>query len=90
MALLLAFLLLSYVIATSSYLRDSDQFVAEISKLRVEKHHLLVTMDVERLYPSIPHDLCIELLTKHLDARGCTYTAYLMAILDVVLKENYC
>jgi hypothetical protein len=47
-------------------------------------------MDVERLYPSIPHDLCIELLTKYLDARCCTYTAYLMAILDIVLKENHC
>ena len=86
-ALLLAFLLLAYVVRTSSYLRDSNQFVAELNTLTVPPHALLVTYDVERLYPSIPHRLCITMLAT---AMGCTYTAFLMAILEVVLNENYC
>ena len=89
-ALLLAFLLLSYVIATSTYVRDSDQFVAELRSVKVLPHYLLVTLDVVRLYPTIPHRLCVRLLSDYLNSKGCTYTAFLMAILDVVLTENYC
>ena len=81
---------MSYVIASSSYLRDSDQFVGELNRVKVEDHHFLVTYDVVRLYPTIPHALCISLLTDYLNSHGCTYTAFLMAILNTVLTENYC
>lgn len=71
-------------------MRDSDQFVAELRKIKVGPDDFLVTFDVVRLYPSIPHKLCIQLLTDYLNESGCTYTAFLMAILNVVLTENYC
>jgi hypothetical protein len=32
----------------------------------------------------------VQLLSDYLNSKGCTYTAFLMAILDVVLTENYC
>ena len=36
---------------------DSDQFVAELRKIEVGPDDYLVTFDVVRLYPSIPHKL---------------------------------
>ena len=58
-ALLLAFFMLAYVLRTATYMRDSDQFVAELRKIKVGPDDFLVTFDVVRLYPSIPHKLCI-------------------------------
>jgi hypothetical protein len=75
---------MSYVIVSSNFLRDSDEFVAELNRVKVEDQHFLVTNNVARLYPTIPHVVCISLLTDYLNSHGCTYTAFLMAILNTV------
>ena len=65
LALLLAALLLPYVRATSTYVQDTDDFQRNLSSVVVLGDYFLVTYDVERLYPSIPHgvdfDFCIYL-----------------------------
>jgi hypothetical protein len=62
----------------------------ELHQIKVGPDDYLVSFDVVRLYPSIPHKLCIGLLTDYLNDARFTYTALLMAILNVVLTENYC
>lgn len=47
-----------------SYLRDTNHFLREISKLEVPEDSFLVTMDVSALYTNIPHMDGIESLVK--------------------------
>ena len=51
---------------------------------------LLVTYDVERLYPSISHDSCMIEVERHLRERGCQLSGFAVAILGLILQLNYC
>eukprot|EP01052_Picozoa_sp_SAG31_P054454 SAG31_NODE_14506_length_802_cov_111.297297_1_plen_195_part_01 len=51
---------------------------------------LLLTYDIVRLYPSIPHELCYTLLHRHLRAQSCEFTDFIIAALRVILNYNYC
>ena len=50
----------------------------------------LLTYDVVRLYPSIPHTLCYTLLHRHLRASGCSYASFLINALKIILNYNFC
>eukprot|EP01050_Picozoa_sp_SAG11_P011555 SAG11_NODE_1233_length_5450_cov_5.983368_1_plen_199_part_10 len=74
------------------FTKDTDQINRELlsSANRVTDDTFLITYDVVRLYPSIPHELCYTLLHRHLRARNCPYTDFLIAALRVILDYNYC
>eukprot|EP01050_Picozoa_sp_SAG11_P049627 SAG11_NODE_27214_length_335_cov_0.974576_1_plen_47_part_10 len=46
------------------FTQDSDQINREVLTRTVGGQHFLVTYDVVRLYPSIPHELCYTLLHR--------------------------
>ena len=63
---LLAFLLEPLVRYTDSYVRDADHLSVCLQQTTIGPHDILVTYDIVNLYPSIPHDLCIDMVAQHL------------------------
>eukprot|EP01050_Picozoa_sp_SAG11_P010692 SAG11_NODE_1086_length_5931_cov_2.593450_4_plen_526_part_00 len=90
LAELVAALTAPYVLETPVFTQDSDQINRELLTRAVGGQHFLVTYDVVRLYPSIPHELCYTLLRRHLRARRCPYTDFVIAALRIILNYNYC
>eukprot|EP01051_Picozoa_sp_SAG22_P007682 SAG22_NODE_549_length_9239_cov_7.477899_8_plen_516_part_00 len=90
LAQLEAALLQPYVEAIPVWTRDTDQVNRLIDDTTVGPDDLLITYDVVRLYPSIPHELCYTLLRRHLEANRCPYTDYLIAALRIILNQIYC
>ena len=90
LALLLADLLQPYVTATDTYVKDTDDFTRRLAGIRVPTSTFLVTYDVERLYPSIPHDSCLFEVERHLRERGCRLSAFAVTILGLILSLNVC
>jgi hypothetical protein len=90
LAELVAHLVQPYVVATPVFTQDSDQINRELNDFSVGKDDLIITYDIVRLYPSIPHELCFVLLQRHLTAQGCRYTDFIIAALRIILNRNYC
>eukprot|EP01048_Picozoa_sp_COSAG05_P019889 COSAG05_NODE_3236_length_2216_cov_259.874350_1_plen_191_part_10 len=90
LALMLADLLTPYVRATDTFVKDSDDFIRRLANIQVPTGTLLVTYDVERLYPSIPHDSCIFEVERHLRERGCRLSGFAVLALSLILSLNFC
>jgi hypothetical protein len=75
-----------YVTATDTYVKDTDDFTRRLAGIRVPTSTFLVTYDVERLYPSIPHDSCLFEVERHLRERGCRLSAFAVTILGLILS----
>lgn len=59
----------SHVIALPSYLKDSIKLLKMIEGVQLAEDFLLVTIDVESLYSSIPHDRGIQTVGSFLRER---------------------
>ena len=54
-----------------SYIKDTNDLLFKLNNLgKIPENACLVTADVVRLYPSIPHDEGLEVLSKQLNARS--------------------
>ena len=51
---------------------------------------LIVTYDVERLYPSIPHAAALLCLRAFLTRHRCPFVDFAVTALDIILSCNYC
>ena len=76
-----------------AYLKDSTQFINEISEIPVEKDTWLVTVDVKSLYTNIPNDEGIQACYEAWRARENTDPQHppadvLRHLLEIVLKLN--
>ena len=74
-----------------SYIRDSGDFIGKIKNLTsIPSGSLLVTADVVRLYPNIPHDLGLKALREALAKREnkSVATDELVKMAEFVLKNN--
>ncbi|UYV79273.1 hypothetical protein LAZ67_17001880, partial [Cordylochernes scorpioides] len=65
-------------------------FIQEILNTNIENHHLIVSFDVEALYPSLPHQLILEntkslLIENRLDQ---TVINKIIELIDLSLKSN--
>jgi hypothetical protein len=91
LAALLALLLHPYIISgISTHLQDTDDFQRALLALLVSSCSLIVTYDVERLYPSIPHDAAVRRLRTFLTRAGCAFVDFACAALEFILANNYC
>ena len=73
-----------------SYLKDTAQLTLLLKSLRIDQpdNTLLVTMDINSMYPSIPQEEGIQALLRHdnlLPFPKITTTR----LLNFILKENY-
>jgi hypothetical protein len=89
-ALLLSFLILPFVRRTPTYLRDSGTLIVDLARLQVGGDHILISYDVCRLYPSIPHDKCYRFLRNHLHDRNFYLANFCVATLLIILTYNFC
>ena len=74
------------------YIKDSGHFLEKIKTLRcIPDNALLVTADVVRLYPSIPHQAGLTVLKEALDKRPLKQipTDDLIKITEFVLSNNF-
>ena len=60
-AVALAKILMPYVRRTAEFIKDSTEVIRRLSSRPFREATLLLTLDVARLYPSIPHDKCMGL-----------------------------
>ena len=58
--------------------------------MKVGGDHFLVTYDVCRLYPSIPHDKCYRFLRNHLHDRHFYLATFCASALLIILGYNFC
>ena len=89
-ALLLSFLILPFVRRTPTYLKDSGTLIVDLARLQVGGDHILISYDVCRLYPSIPHDKCYRFLRNHLHDRSFYLANFCVATLLIILTYNFC
>ena len=71
------------------YVRDTD----DINRLLLDPirgDFLILTYDIVRLYPSIPHRRCFTLLHEFLTEKSCKYAEFSVKLLEVILQRNYC
>ena len=87
---LIAFLLLPYVRATSTYCKDTDDFQRQLSSFRVCGDWYLITYDVVNLYPSIPHVGCRDKIAAFLTRASCACASFIVAAVELILELNYC
>ena len=73
-----------------SYLRDTSQLTTILSNLHITEpdNTLLVTMDINAMYPSIPHEEGIQALLKH-DVSLPFPKMVTTRLLNFILTENY-
>ena len=90
LAELLANLLQPFVTELPVFTQDTDQINRLVDDTHVPGTDFLLTYDIVRLYPSIPHDLCYVLIRRHLAAQKCPHTDFIIAALKVVLNFNFC
>ena len=89
-ALLIAFLLMPLVRVTTSFCKDSDSFIRELSTFTFSHHGTLFSFDVEKLYPSILHGHCVSTIRAYLLSKRFRYTLLVCNLLAVVLAYNFC
>jgi hypothetical protein len=87
---LIAELLQSYVMELPVWVKDTDQINRKLDAMTIPADAFLLTYDIVRLYPSIPHELCYTLLREYLHERDCPYADFIVAALRIVLNRNYC
>lgn len=49
-----------------------------------------MTYDVERLYPSIPHEAAVRCLRTFLTRAGCAFVEFAVTALEFILGNNFC
>ena len=64
----------------ASYIKDSNDFKSKIKNIYIPNDALLVTGDVVRLYPSIPHEAGLSALRESMDKK--IVKKYLLKILS--------
>ena len=75
-----------------SYIKHTNDFLCKLRNLRkIPENVFLVTADIVRLYPSIPHDEGLEALRKQFNAFDGKYipTEDLVKMAEFVLNNNY-
>ena len=85
---------------TNTYVRDADHLSMCLHETTVGPHDILVTYDIVNLYPSIPHELCIEMVAQHLrkvrtnvdflEIGSMLSDNFILTMLRLVLRLNFC
>ena len=89
-ALVVAVMFMTIKRRLSTFIHDSDDFIRRISALVLPTGALLCQIDVMKLYSSIIHDHCIFTVRAYLIEEGFPMVELAIAIITLVLAENYC
>ena len=76
--------------ALPNFLQDADSFLRDSASVFLPLGALLVTWDVVELYPRIRHQHCVDTLRDYFLRHHFAFTHLCIAIIILVLRENYC
>ncbi|XP_040212985.1 uncharacterized protein LOC120943646 [Rana temporaria] len=85
-------ILMPHVLTLPSYTRDTLDLLKQIEDMVVPRDALLVTLDVEALYSSIPHELGISTARTFLreqDHHHWNYIDFVIDLLRFILTRNH-
>jgi hypothetical protein len=69
-------------------LKDSTDFIRKIEGLEIDKEDILFTVDVESLYPSIPHSYGVDAVKEIIPIDVGPMRDLIISILDIVNRSN--
>ena len=75
---------------TPTYVQDSVSCLRLLREFTVMQSDLVITYDVEKLYPSTDHDLCKLNFAAALRKAMFKYLRFALPMLAIVLSENFC
>ncbi|XP_053548919.1 cilia- and flagella-associated protein 46-like [Bombina bombina] len=76
-----------FLLTLTSYVKDTSDLLRKLDGLEVEPDVLLVSLDVEGLYSSIPHEVGLKAARHFLESRGPMQSEHLSAT-DIFTKLN--
>lgn len=83
-------LLQPYVLRTTSYNKDTKDFISKIENLRIPKDAMLVTMDVVSLCTCIPHEEIRMTIQMYLEkSSGAIPPIHFILDINILLEKNY-
>lgn len=74
-----------------SFVRDTLSFLQAMDGITTSRHSHLVTIDVECLYNSIPHQRGLEVVASYLeqmDAGSASYNGFILELLEFILNND--
>uniref|UniRef100_A0A8C5MBB2 Reverse transcriptase domain-containing protein n=1 Tax=Leptobrachium leishanense TaxID=445787 RepID=A0A8C5MBB2_9ANUR len=76
---------------TKSFLKDTKDFLLKLRDLAPPIGSILVTLDVNSLYTSIPHNEGLRAVRQHLSESAISgkMLDFVSSLLEIVLKKNY-
>ncbi|XP_040188254.1 uncharacterized protein LOC120920313 [Rana temporaria] len=80
-----------HVLDLPSYTKDTIHLLQVLEDLTIPPDAILVTIDVESLYNSIPHQLGLEAIKRVLKQRPTTdwkFNHFILTMLDFILQHN--
>ena len=86
------FFLMPHVMSLPSYVKDTIDLLRKLDGLTISKDALFVTIDVEALYSSIPHDKGLKTVGTFLmeiDHREWKFQRLIISFLSFILKHNF-
>lgn len=91
LAVVLDSFLQPFVLKLPQSLKDTKHFINLYENLPFPEDAILMTLDVNALYTSIPHEGVRNIVSRILDSREdkTLPTYFLMELLDLVLDKNY-
>lgn len=81
----------THVLTLSSYIKDTGSFLRSIEGMQIPSGSLLVTLDVEALYNSIPHTKGVALVGEFLAQMGHDLgdlNKFVLGLLSFILEHN--
>ena len=72
-----------------SYIKDSSDFIRQLSHLSIDSNSFIVTADVTSLYTNIPIRDCIVAIDLFCRSYDCPITALITELTRFVLTNNY-
>ena len=82
--------LLPAVLKSKSYISDTPDLIKKIEHIQVDQDTCLITLDVNSLYTSIPHEGARMTILDTLTSRSSQFppTHFLMDLADIILDKN--
>ena len=80
-----------HVVSLSSYIKDTIDLLRTLEGITLPRGTILVALDIESLYNSIPHQKGLEVVNSFIAERGpltSRYNTFILELLGYILKHN--
>lgn len=82
-------ILKGFLSETERVLKSTEDFIQRIKSLKVEENHLVASLDIVSLYPSVDTDKAIKIIDNILTNKKIENKNTIIAALNLVANSNY-